>query len=86
MFEILGIVVGLGIVAISPTVPILRDITKAVVKGGIIAVDTTKEALNASGEHWADLVAEAQAEKPPTNPKRTPASMMEVEIPISGRK
>ena len=61
--EFLALLVGVGVVAISPIVPGLRPVAKAAVAGGIVVVDKTKEIAVTAGEQWMDLVAEARAER-----------------------
>ncbi len=62
MEAILGVALGVVVVAVAPQVPVLRDISKAVLKGGLAVVDRSKEAFSTTGENWADLVAQARAE------------------------
>lgn len=74
IFGIPNIVVGVAAIAAAPVVvPALRPVTKAIVKGGIIAADRTKATLGTvvertkvafseAGERWGDLIAEARAE------------------------
>jgi hypothetical protein len=74
IFGIPNIVVGVAAVVAAPVVvPALRPVTKAIVKGGMIAADRTKATLGAvaertkvafseAGERWGDLIAEARAE------------------------
>ena len=62
-----------AVVAAPVVVPALRPVTKAIVKGGMIAADRTKAtfgtmaertkvAFSEAGERWGDLIAEARAE------------------------
>ncbi len=62
MEPIIGIAVGALVVALSPSVPILRDITKTVVKGGLIIGDMAKGTVESTNKHWADMMAEAHKE------------------------
>ncbi len=69
-----NIVVGVAAIAAAPVVvPALRPVTKAIVKGGIIAADwtkatpgtvaeRTKEAFSEASKRWGDLFAAACAE------------------------
>lgn len=61
--EVLAILVGLGVVAVSPFVPGLRPAAKSVVAGGIAVAASVATAAAVAGEQWKDLVAEAQAER-----------------------
>ncbi|MCS6938114.1 MAG: DUF5132 domain-containing protein [Roseiflexaceae bacterium] len=74
IFGIPNIVVGVAAIAAAPVVvPALRPVTKAIIKGGIVAADRTKATLGTvaertrvafseAGERWGDLIAEARAE------------------------
>jgi hypothetical protein len=61
--EVVALLVGVGVVALSPVIPALRPAAKAAVAGGIAVADKTKEMVAVTGENWMDLVAEAQAER-----------------------
>ncbi len=63
MFELLGVVVGLSLVAVAPRVPVLRNVAKAVVKGGIAVTGMTAGAVSTAGKPWANLMAQVQAER-----------------------
>ncbi len=86
IFGIPNIVVGVAALAAAPVVvPALRPVTKAIVKGGIIAADRTKATLGTvaertraafseAGERWGDLIAEARAEVYGTAASAPPAA------------
>lgn len=70
-----NIVVGVAAIAAAPVVvPALRPVTKAIIRGGIIAAadrtkatpgtvaERTKVAFSEAGERWGDLIAEVRAE------------------------
>ena len=61
--EVIAIVVGLGVIAVSPFVPGLRPAAKSVIAGGLAVAASTASAAAIAGEQWKDLVAEAQAER-----------------------
>ena len=61
--EFLALLIGAGLVVASPLVPGLRPVAKSVVAGGLAVTDKTKSAVALAGEHWMDLVAEAQVER-----------------------
>ncbi len=77
--EALAVVVGLGLVAVSPFVPGLRPVAKKLVVGGLVVAAVTKNAITATGEQWMDLVAEARAER---NPPKPPVIIESVAIPL----
>jgi hypothetical protein len=52
---------GLGVFALSPFVPGLRPIVRAVVVGGMAAASTAAAAAAVMGEHWKELIVEARA-------------------------
>jgi hypothetical protein len=59
--------VGVGVALLAPSVlpavgAALRPLTKALVKGGVMAYDAAKESLAEAGEQVNDLIAEARAE------------------------
>jgi hypothetical protein len=61
--EFLTIAIGVGLVAVSPFVPGLRPVAKALVAGSLAVAASTKTAVSTVGEQWADVVAEAKAER-----------------------
>jgi len=61
--EVFAALFGVGVVAVSPFVPALRPVAKAVVAGGLAVTDKAKTAVAITGEHWLDIVAEAQVER-----------------------
>ena len=61
--EVLAIAIGFGLVAVSPFVPGLRPVAKALVAGSLAVAASTKTAVSTVGEQWADVVAEAKAER-----------------------
>ena len=65
MEHLLAIVLGfgLGVIALSPFVPGLRPIARRIVVGGLAAASTVATAVAAAGDHWKELIAEAQAER-----------------------
>ncbi len=62
MEELFVLLVGAGVVALLPLVPALRPAVKAVVKGGLVVVETTKGTAAAASEQWRSVVKEANAE------------------------
>lgn len=83
MEAILGAAVGVLVVAVAPQVPVLRDISKAVLKGGLAVADYSKEAFSTTGENWADLVAQAREEMSAAGSKPTVIEAGDVEVPVS---
>ena len=61
--EILALVFGVAVVAVSPLVPGLRPLAKGLVVGGLAVADMAKTAAAAAAEQWQDMLAEAQAER-----------------------
>ncbi|NJN82293.1 MAG: DUF5132 domain-containing protein, partial [Caldilineaceae bacterium] len=61
--EFLALLIGAGVVAVSPLVPTLRPVAKAAIAGGLVAADKTKSVGAVASEHWMDLIAEAQVER-----------------------
>jgi hypothetical protein len=80
MMEVLGIIIGIGVIAIAPTVPVLRDAAKTVAKGGIVIAEKSKEVLSVTSEHWADLIAEAQAEREAAQDRAAAAEAVDVTV------
>jgi len=83
METILGIAAGVVVVAVAPQVPVLRDVSKAVLKGGLAVIDYSKEAFSTTGENWADLVAQARQEMDETGGKPTVIEAGDVEVPVT---
>ena len=61
--EFLALLIGAGVVAASPLVPGLRPVAKGAVAGSLLVADKTKAVVAIAGEHWMDLIAEAQVER-----------------------
>jgi hypothetical protein len=62
-----GLAVGAGVVLLAPVIvpvigSILKPLTKAVIKGGILAYEGTKLTIAETKETLEDLAAEAKAE------------------------
>lgn len=58
-----GIIAGIGAIVAAPfVIPALKPVTKAAIKGGIIAYEKGKAVLAETGEYFEDMVAEAKAE------------------------
>lgn len=77
--EALAVVIGLGLVVVSPFVPGLRPVAKKLVVGGLAVATVTKSAITATGEQWMDLVTEARAER---NPSKPPVIIESVATPL----
>jgi predicted flap endonuclease-1-like 5' DNA nuclease len=60
MMELLGIAVGVGLVLLAPKIPVVRDVAKLAVKGGLAVTDMTKEVVTAAGKHRSDSGAQAE--------------------------
>lgn len=60
--EIVGVLIGAGIVAASPLVPVLRPVAKSAVKGGLALADMAKGAAAVAAYQWGQVVEEASAE------------------------
>ena len=60
--EVLGALIGVGVIAISPLVPGLRPVAKTAIKGGMAVVDMSKGAAAVAVHQWGQVVAEASAE------------------------
>lgn len=68
-------VLGLGILAVSPFVPGLRQVARKLVSVSLAVASTTTAAAAVTGEQWKDLIAEAQADRNEANQMRAlPAS------------
>jgi predicted flap endonuclease-1-like 5' DNA nuclease len=64
--EVLGIIAGISIVVLAPSIPVLRDVTKIVVKGGIAASEAVKGIASATAKTYTELaegVRTKEAEK-----------------------
>lgn len=61
--EWVALVLGAGVVAMTPIIPALRPVAKAAVAGGLVVADKATSAFAYTYEHWADLVSEAKAER-----------------------
>ena len=58
-----GLAIGLGAVVIAPlAIPMLRPLTKTVLKAGLVAYDQARVAMAELNEQASDLVAEARSE------------------------
>lgn len=62
-----GLMLGIGATVLSPVIipviaSIVKPLTKATIKGGMIACEKGKEALAEIGEVVEDIVAEAKSE------------------------
>ena len=73
MFEIVGefffesiggkILLGVGLILVAPVaLPILRPVTKQVIKTGLGLAGKAQEVVAETREKWGDVVAEAQSE------------------------
>jgi hypothetical protein len=59
-----GLLIAAGAVLAFPLVrPLLRETTKLVIKGGLIAYEQVNQASQTVGESMSDMVAEVQAER-----------------------
>jgi hypothetical protein len=54
---------GLGVVVLSPFVPGLRPIVRAVLMGGLAAAAAALAAAGALARHWKELLVEARTER-----------------------
>ncbi|MEZ4864974.1 MAG: DUF5132 domain-containing protein [Caldilineaceae bacterium] len=75
LFEDLGggLLLGVGAVLVAPVaLPVLRPVTKQIIKGGLLVADKVKEYTVETGEKWSDLVAEAKAEVNSEKSEATP--------------
>lgn len=58
-----ALLLGIGAVVLAPSVlPVLKPVTKAAIKTGVVFYQKTKGAIAESGEVLGDMVAEAKAE------------------------
>ena len=60
--EFLGLLIGAGIVAVSPLVPALRPAAKAVIKGGMALTEMSKGAAASVAAQWVEIVSDTDAE------------------------
>lgn len=56
-------VLGLGILAVSPFVPGLRQVARKLVSVSLTVASTASSAAAVTGEQWKDLIAEAREER-----------------------
>jgi predicted flap endonuclease-1-like 5' DNA nuclease len=61
--EALGILIGAGLAALSPLIPALRPVTKAVIKGGMAVADAATGIAVATAAGWSGLTQEVTAER-----------------------
>lgn len=58
-----ALLLGVGAVVLAPSLlPVLKPVTKAAIKTGVVFYEKTKGAIAESGEVLGDMVAEAKAE------------------------
>ncbi len=58
-----ALLLGVGAIVVAPTVlPVLKPVTKAAIKTGVVFYEKTKGAIAETGEVLGDMVAEAKAE------------------------
>lgn len=63
---------GVGAVVVAPVaLPVLRPVTKELIKGGIGLTRKTRSLFAEAGEQWSDLVAEARTELDTPTPALT---------------
>ncbi len=65
LFETIGgkILLGVGLILVAPVaLPILRPVTKQVLKTCLVLGDKAQEFVAETYEKWGDVVAEAQSE------------------------
>ncbi|NJN82294.1 MAG: DUF4332 domain-containing protein [Caldilineaceae bacterium] len=60
--ELLGLLVGAGIIAVSPMVSSLRPVAKACIKSGLALADMTKGAAAVAAYQWGTMISEAAEE------------------------
>lgn len=61
--EALGILIGAGLAALSPLIPGLRPVTKAVIKGGMAVADAATGIAVATAAGWSGLTQEVTADR-----------------------
>lgn len=81
MEGILAVVLGVGVVAVSPFVPGLRPAAKKAVVIGLGAASAAGAVAATANESWKDLVAEAQAERDAELEKKESAEPETITIP-----
>jgi hypothetical protein len=58
-----GLAIGVGAVVLAPlAVPLLRPLTKTVLKAGLVAYDQARVTVAEMNEQASDLIAEARSE------------------------
>ena len=62
MEEFLIFVLGVGVLALVPAVPVLRRLGKIGVKGGLMVADAVMEPAATVGNNWREMVNEAKEE------------------------
>ena len=62
MEEFLIVLLGVGVLALVPAVPVLRRLGKIGVRGGLVVVDAIREPATTVGHNWRDMVNEAREE------------------------
>src|SRR5262245_53398723 len=74
---------GLGVVVLSPFVPGLRPIVRAVLMGGLAAVSAAAAAAGVLAGHWKELLVEARAERKAAAAEKAAAAAAEtITIPF----
>lgn len=79
------IALGVGALIVAPVaLPVLRPVTKELVKGGLGLTRKTRSLLAEVGEQWSDLIAEARTdlERTATNTTDTVTDDVAREVPI----
>lgn len=61
--EALGILIGAGLAALSPLIPGLRPVTKAVIKGSMALADAASGVAVAAAAGWSGLTSEVATER-----------------------
>ncbi len=75
MEEMLVYLVGAGVVLAAPLMPGLRPVIKSVVKGGLVAVEATRNAAVLVSQTWRDIVKQATEEFEAETRQNTVASV-----------
>ncbi len=82
MEEFLIVVLGIGVLALVPAVPILRRLGKIGVKGSMAVAGAFTEPASTVGHNWRDMVNEAKEEmKAGAGESETASSALE---PVAG--
>lgn len=84
--ELLGIALGIGLVLLAPSIPVVRDVAKLAVKSGLAVTDKTKEVVTSTGKHWSDLAAQAETElagAPGQEDLEVPIEMASTDVPTT---